>query len=343
MFSEHDATGGVRNQQQAVENLCLMFVKHVRGYLSRGDPPCPCYKRSKTRQTMLGVVVEGQWKQMFAHHLRGPRGTRRHLPCTNTQVKRPLRGMNIRPQYGNAAEYRCGGKGKFALGIHISSVTAADNHACVNPDFGLLGNRTHDRGPLPPPRPGVMKPQPRSHPHQLRMPGFQRRQMFAPTRDSCNIMPHDPATPWTTHPGRSPRSVAGCRGAIVLCRQVADGRQEETENISLVQETKKRLGDAHLRVPALQRGFFSDIITNKLGRYSRQAIILKHKDQDPVSSVPYRVSPPKMKILKNIISGLEWEDVVEIYNSNFSSPSFLLPKKTPGKFRVISDHRKVIK
>jgi len=61
-------------------------------------------------------------------------------------------------------------------------------------------------------------------------------------------------------------------------------------------------------------------------------------DNTPVRLPPYRLSPPKMQYLREHITTLLRDGVIEPSLSNYSSPTFLVPKPG-GAYRAVVDFR----
>uniref|UniRef100_A0A8C1GVQ7 Reverse transcriptase domain-containing protein n=1 Tax=Cyprinus carpio TaxID=7962 RepID=A0A8C1GVQ7_CYPCA len=84
----------------------------------------------------------------------------------------------------------------------------------------------------------------------------------------------------------------------------------------------------------------SDVCTDVLGKTS----VLTHRvyvNQDvPIRQKPYRVSPTKQKVIKQLIDEMLAADVIEPSSSAWSSPVVLIPKKTGG-YRFCVDYRKI--
>ncbi|KAE8297832.1 Retrovirus-related Pol polyprotein from transposon 17.6 Protease [Larimichthys crocea] len=83
-----------------------------------------------------------------------------------------------------------------------------------------------------------------------------------------------------------------------------------------------------------------DVCTTKVGRTG----ILKHQifltSPVPIRQKPYRVSPPKQKVMKELIEDMLKDDVIEPSYSAWASPVVLIPKRE-GKPRFCVDFRKV--
>jgi hypothetical protein len=65
-------------------------------------------------------------------------------------------------------------------------------------------------------------------------------------------------------------------------------------------------------------------------------------DSQPVRSAPYWCSPPKLKVLKELVEDLQKQGVVRPSKSPFASPAFLVEKPEKG-YRMVVDYRKVNK
>ena len=67
-----------------------------------------------------------------------------------------------------------------------------------------------------------------------------------------------------------------------------------------------------------------------------------HPDQKVIRLPPYKLSPPKMEVMRNHINKLLDQGVIEPSTSPYSSPSFLLPKGQ-DKHRLFVDYRQLNK
>ncbi|KAG7480145.1 hypothetical protein JOB18_044254 [Solea senegalensis] len=83
-----------------------------------------------------------------------------------------------------------------------------------------------------------------------------------------------------------------------------------------------------------------DVCTTKVGRTE----MLRHQifltNPVPIRQKSYRISPPKQKVLKELIEDMLKDDVIEPSCSALASPVVLIPKKE-GKPRFCVDYRKV--
>jgi hypothetical protein len=66
------------------------------------------------------------------------------------------------------------------------------------------------------------------------------------------------------------------------------------------------------------------------------------KDTKPVRSVPYRLSPPNMKFLRQDLKQLLRGGTIELSTSSYSSPMFLVPTAR-GSFRAVLNYRALSK
>ena len=83
---------------------------------------------------------------------------------------------------------------------------------------------------------------------------------------------------------------------------------------------------------------YPDVLSEKLGLTHLLDYDIQLTDTKPVRLSPYRLSPPKMKYLREHIKTLFSEGVIEPSLSNYSSPIFLVPK-TGGAYRAVVDFR----
>ena len=83
---------------------------------------------------------------------------------------------------------------------------------------------------------------------------------------------------------------------------------------------------------------YPQVFTSKLGLTSEidyEIILEIHK---PVRLPPYKLSPPKLKIMKDHIEKMLEDDIIRPSTSNYSSPIFLVPKGE-NEFRPVVDYR----
>lgn len=83
---------------------------------------------------------------------------------------------------------------------------------------------------------------------------------------------------------------------------------------------------------------FSDVLTSKLGKTHLLTYDIFLTDTKPVRLPPYRLSPPKIKILKEHIDTMLQKGIIRPSRSSFSSPIFLVPKGD-SEFRPVVDYR----
>ncbi len=85
---------------------------------------------------------------------------------------------------------------------------------------------------------------------------------------------------------------------------------------------------------------FPGVLTPKLGVTKLLEYEIRLTDTRPVRSHPYRLAPPKMETLRQIVKELLESGVIEESVSSFASPAFLVPKPN-GKSRMVLDYRKL--
>lgn len=83
---------------------------------------------------------------------------------------------------------------------------------------------------------------------------------------------------------------------------------------------------------------YPTVFTSKLGLTSELEYEIVLEDNKPVRLPPYRMSPPRLKIMKNHIEKMLQDGVIRPSKSNFSSPIFLVPKGE-NDFRPVVDYR----
>lgn len=85
---------------------------------------------------------------------------------------------------------------------------------------------------------------------------------------------------------------------------------------------------------------FPDVLTKRLGLTNLLEYKIKIVSDKVVRSHPYKLAPPKMEIMREMVEQLLSDGVIEPSQSNFASPGFLVPKPG-GKSRLVIDYRKV--
>lgn len=84
---------------------------------------------------------------------------------------------------------------------------------------------------------------------------------------------------------------------------------------------------------------FPDVLSNKLGVTNVLEYTIRLSDGVPVRQPPYRLSPPKMKALKQKIAGMLEDGVIRQSTSPYASPIFLVPKDQGQDYRPVVDYR----
>lgn len=85
---------------------------------------------------------------------------------------------------------------------------------------------------------------------------------------------------------------------------------------------------------------FPEVLTPKLGVTHLLEYEIRLTDNRPVRSHPYKLAPPKMEILREMVKDLLDKGVIEPSRSSYASPAFLVPKSN-GKSRMVIDYRKL--
>jgi hypothetical protein len=83
---------------------------------------------------------------------------------------------------------------------------------------------------------------------------------------------------------------------------------------------------------------YPDVFTSRLGLTRLIKYDIQVKDPKPVRLAPYRLSPPKVKFLREHIQSLLQQGIIETSVSPYSSPMFLVPKQG-GSYRAVVDYR----
>lgn len=86
---------------------------------------------------------------------------------------------------------------------------------------------------------------------------------------------------------------------------------------------------------------FSDLFSDRVGLVKNFQIDLKVVDPTPVRLKPYPMSPPKIKIMREIIDQLLEQGVIEKAHSEYNSPSFIIPKPGSSEYRLVINYSKL--
>ena len=93
-------------------------------------------------------------------------------------------------------------------------------------------------------------------------------------------------------------------------------------------------GNERLRIQKLIREF-STVLTPKLGLTHLIEYKINLSDNKVIRLHPYKLSPPKMEIMRNHVNKLLDQHVIEPSTSPYSSPAFLVPKGTDKHRRCV--------
>lgn len=111
---------------------------------------------------------------------------------------------------------------------------------------------------------------------------------------------------------------------------------------------KREFDLGHLSVGEAQRLLsllheFPKVLTDKLGVTNKIEYRIALTDNIPVRQSPYRLSPPKIRALREVLQGMLDEGVIRPSTSPYASPIFLVPKNNGGGFRPVVDYRELNK
>ena len=70
----------------------------------------------------------------------------------------------------------------------------------------------------------------------------------------------------------------------------------------------------------------SEVINPRLGLTDVLEYEIQLEETTPVRLPPYRLAPPKMKVMKDKIAEMLKQGIIRPSRSNYSSPMFLVPK-----------------
>lgn len=87
---------------------------------------------------------------------------------------------------------------------------------------------------------------------------------------------------------------------------------------------------------------FPDVLTEELGTTDLVEYRVELSDQIPVKKAPYRLSPPKMKELREHVDKMLRQGVIRPSKSPYAAPMFLVPKANGGS-RPVVDYRELNK
>jgi len=85
---------------------------------------------------------------------------------------------------------------------------------------------------------------------------------------------------------------------------------------------------------------YPSLFSSSLGTAKCTPYEIELSDATPVRSPPYRCSPPKLQIFKQMVNELLAQGVLRPSKSPYASPAFLVPKNSGG-MRLVVDYRKV--
>lgn len=88
---------------------------------------------------------------------------------------------------------------------------------------------------------------------------------------------------------------------------------------------------------------YSDLFSDRLGVTNVLQYQIRLSDDTPVAQSPYRLSPPKMKILRSKLDKMLQQGVIRPSTSSYASPIFLVPKDQGKDFRPVVDYRRLNK
>lgn len=84
-----------------------------------------------------------------------------------------------------------------------------------------------------------------------------------------------------------------------------------------------------------------NVFTNDIGKAIDFQCEIKLKDTTPVKIRPYPVSPPNMKIMREITDSLLKKGIIEPSLSSYSSPSFLVSKGEGKGYRLVTNYKEL--
>lgn len=84
-----------------------------------------------------------------------------------------------------------------------------------------------------------------------------------------------------------------------------------------------------------------EVFTNEIGKTIDFQCEIKLKDTTPVKIRPYPVSPPNMKIMREITDSLLKQGIIEPSLSSYSSPSFLVSKGEGKGHRLVTNYKEL--
>lgn len=140
----------------------------------------------------------------------------------------------------------------------------------------------------------------------------------------------------TFHFKFSPDTIIGfcsCRRPLALNHIAIEQEQVRMDHL--------RPEEADLLRKLLDR--YPDLFSERLGVTSLLQYKILLSDDIPVRHAPYRLSPPKMNILRSKIDQMLRDGVIRPSTSPYASPVFLVPKGQGGDYRVVVDYRSLNK
>lgn len=132
-----------------------------------------------------------------------------------------------------------------------------------------------------------------------------------------------------------------------VCIPLGDLGSAKDDNMKVSCTSEKTVHDPLSHLPPERRLIvsklcerFPDVLTKKLGLTNLMEYRIRLTSDQVVRSHPYKLAPPKMEALRQIVDELLEEGVIEPSRSSYASPGFLVPKPG-GKYRMVVDYRKV--
>lgn len=123
-------------------------------------------------------------------------------------------------------------------------------------------------------------------------------------------------------------------------------RRKNHANAGIWMEESKAFDTSHLsdqQAEQLRQVLrqFPQLLCEELGVTTVLQYNIQLTDNIPVRQSPYRLSPPKMKILRSKIDAMIRQGVIRPSTSAYASPIFLVPKNQGSDFRAVVDYRRL--
>lgn len=112
--------------------------------------------------------------------------------------------------------------------------------------------------------------------------------------------------------------------------------------VGSLEENKLKVGCPDMQVyirKLIER--YPNVFTEKIGEAVNYEVKIELSDTEPVRQKVYPLSPPKLKIMREMTDDLLKQGIIEESMSHYSSPSFLVNKPGTDKYRLVINYAKL--